>query len=316
MTSRREWFHKYEPISGGSVFMGNDHALEIAGIGTIKIKMHGDTVCTIQEVRHVKGLKKNLLSLGQLDDLGCKSHIENGIMKIAKGVLVVIRVEKIVANLYMLKGETLHEADACVVSSNHGEESTMMWHRKLGHISERGLKILSDRNLLPGLKLVNMSFCEHCVTKRAKLDPKSKRCIFLGYANGVKGYRLWDPTAHKVIVTREVIFVENQLQRERDDNTSKEISETTEVQVEDNPEQEDIDSSKAAPEHEVQEPIDPDAIEARRTTHERRPPAWHSEYVTESNVAYCLITEDEEPLTFHEARNSSDASLWMTAMHE
>ncbi|KAI9180139.1 hypothetical protein LWI28_001624 [Acer negundo] len=236
--------------------MGNDHALEIAGIGTIKIKMHGDTVCTIQEVRHVKGLKKNLLSLGQLDDLGCKSHIENGIMKIARGVLVVIRVEKIVANLYMLKGETLHEADACVVSSNHGEESTMMWHRKLGNISERGLKILSNRNLLPGLKLVNMSFCEHCVTK------------------------------------------------------------TTEVQVEDNPEQEDLDSSKAAPEHEVQEPIDPDAIEARRTTHERRPPAWHSEYVTESNVAYCLITEDEEPLTFHEARNSSDASLWMTAMHE
>ncbi|KAL5805264.1 hypothetical protein ACOSQ3_032064 [Xanthoceras sorbifolium] len=50
MTSRREWFHKYEPISGGSVFMGNDHALEIAGIGTIKIKMHDGTVRTIQEV--------------------------------------------------------------------------------------------------------------------------------------------------------------------------------------------------------------------------------------------------------------------------
>ncbi|KAH9697272.1 glycine--tRNA ligase 1 [Citrus sinensis] len=32
MTSRREWFHTYEPISGGSVYMGNDHALEIAGI--------------------------------------------------------------------------------------------------------------------------------------------------------------------------------------------------------------------------------------------------------------------------------------------
>ncbi|TXG65810.1 hypothetical protein EZV62_007085 [Acer yangbiense] len=164
MTSRREWFHKYEPVSGGSVFMGNDHALEIAGIGTIKIKMHDGTIRSIQEVRHVKGLKKNLLSLGQLDDLGCKTQIENGILKIVRGALVVMKAEKITSNLYMLKGETLQEADSCVASNNHGEESTIIWHRKLGHISERGLKILFDQNLLPGLKSVSLPFCEHCVT--------------------------------------------------------------------------------------------------------------------------------------------------------
>ena len=47
MTPRREWFHQYEPISGGSVFMGDDHALEIAGIGTIKLKMYDGTIRTI-----------------------------------------------------------------------------------------------------------------------------------------------------------------------------------------------------------------------------------------------------------------------------
>ena len=40
--------------------MGNDHALEIAGIGTIKPKMYDGIVHTTQEVRHVKGLKKNM----------------------------------------------------------------------------------------------------------------------------------------------------------------------------------------------------------------------------------------------------------------
>ena len=91
MTPRQDWFCTYEPISEGSVFMGNDHALEIAGIGTVKLKMYDGTVCTIQGVRHVKGLKKNLLSIGQLDDLGCKTHIEGGILKVLKGALVVMK---------------------------------------------------------------------------------------------------------------------------------------------------------------------------------------------------------------------------------
>lgn len=56
-------------------------------------------ICTIKEVPHVKGQKKNLLSLGQLDDLGCKIHIENRIIKIVKGVLMVLKAKKISANL-------------------------------------------------------------------------------------------------------------------------------------------------------------------------------------------------------------------------
>ncbi|KAK0605571.1 hypothetical protein LWI29_028241 [Acer saccharum] len=109
---------------------------------------------------------------------------------------------------------------------------------------------------------------------------------------------------------------EDQLQKEEDNITSKENSETTDVHMENNQEQEDSVSSEAEPEHETQVPNEPEAPEVRRSTRERRPPVWHSEYITESNVAYCLLTEDGEPLTFHEARNSSDASLWMTAMQE
>ncbi|PON75346.1 Zinc finger, CCHC-type, partial [Parasponia andersonii] len=123
-----EWFHTNEPNSGGSVFMSNDHALEIAGIGTIKIKMYDDTLRTIQEVRHVKGLKKNLLSLGYLNSLGCKTRVENGIMKIMKGTLVVMKAEKITVTLYMLKGDTLMEAETSIASTNSGEESMIMWH--------------------------------------------------------------------------------------------------------------------------------------------------------------------------------------------
>ncbi|KAH9681106.1 hypothetical protein KPL71_026832 [Citrus sinensis] len=140
-----------------------------------------------------------------------------------------------------------------------------------------------------------------------------ERCIFLGYADGVKGYRLWDPTAHKIVISRDVIFIKDQLQR-RDDDTAKEKSETVPVYVENNPE--DSYSSEAAPEHKEQEPVESEAPEVHRSTRERRPPTWHLEYVTEINIAYYLLTEDREPSTFHETLNSSDVALWMTAMQE
>ena len=36
----------------------------------------------------------------------------------------------------------------------------------------------------------------------------------------------------------------------------------------------------------------------------------------EGNVAYCLLTEDGKPSTFHEATKTQEASLWMAGMQE
>jgi hypothetical protein len=47
--------------------------------------------------------------------------------------------------------------------------------------------------------------------QRSKLDSKSKRIIFVGYGDGIKGYRLWDPTAHKITINRDIIFDESSL---------------------------------------------------------------------------------------------------------
>ena len=46
---------------------------------------------------------------------------------------------------------------------------------------------------------------------RSKLDPKPKKCIFLGYEKGVRGYKLQDPVAQKVVISRDVVFDEKSM---------------------------------------------------------------------------------------------------------
>ncbi|GKF18166.1 gag-pol polyprotein [Tanacetum coccineum] len=118
--------------------------------------------------------------------------------------------------------------------------------------------------------------------------PMEIKCLFLGYADGVKGYRLWDPTTYKVVISRDVDFMEDKIQE----------------------------NEEAAPQHEVNETNESQFPVTRTLNHERRRPGWHSDYVMENNIAYCLLIEEGEPSTLQEALNNPDASFWKTAMQK
>lgn len=58
--------------------------------------------------------------------------------------------------------------------------------------------------------------------KRAKLDEKSVECTFVGYSDESKAYRLYCRSSKKIIISRDVNFIETELKSdgERDeDNT-------------------------------------------------------------------------------------------------
>ena len=45
---------------------------------------------------------------------------------------------------------------------------------------------------------------------RKKFDDKSEKCIFIGYNDVTKGYKLYNPETGKLIVSRDVQFLENE----------------------------------------------------------------------------------------------------------
>jgi hypothetical protein len=67
--------------------------------------MFDGTTKILTDVRHVPDLRKNLISLGALDSNGYKTVIQGGVMKIYKGILLVMKAKK-VGNLFQLEGRT------------------------------------------------------------------------------------------------------------------------------------------------------------------------------------------------------------------
>ena len=45
--------------------------------------------------------------------------------------------------------------------------------------------------------------------RRNKLDNKLEKCIFIGYKDGFKGYKMWNPITRIVVYSRDVILRED-----------------------------------------------------------------------------------------------------------
>jgi len=102
MTPNRDWFETYEP-SSGKVLMENNHLRKVVDVGSVKIKFHDGKTRRLMGVRHIPDLSKNLISLGSLEEKGCKFQSDGRVLRVSKGALTIMRGKR-VGNLYFLQG--------------------------------------------------------------------------------------------------------------------------------------------------------------------------------------------------------------------
>ena len=91
MCPNLDQFLTYETISRGIVLMGNNTSCKVAGVGMIKIMMFDGFVRILGNVIYVSDQKRNLILLSTLDIKGYNYTGKDGVLKISKGSLVVMK---------------------------------------------------------------------------------------------------------------------------------------------------------------------------------------------------------------------------------
>ncbi|GJX70600.1 retrovirus-related pol polyprotein from transposon TNT 1-94 [Tanacetum coccineum] len=123
MIPHRSWFTTYESFNGGNIYIGNHSICPVIGKGNIQVKMHNGVVRTIAGYSG-----------------------EGGVMKIFKGALVLMKAIQS-GGLYVLQGTVVY-GTAGVATSKASLDDSKLWHYRLGHMGEKGMKYLAKKGLI------------------------------------------------------------------------------------------------------------------------------------------------------------------------
>ena len=77
---------------------------------------------------------------------------------------MVIAKGKRQANLYIVRTGI----SKCYINTCENDSSSELWHKRLGHMSEKGLAILTKKNMLSGVSDVHLKRCSHCLAGKQR----------------------------------------------------------------------------------------------------------------------------------------------------
>ena len=160
-TPHREIIQNYVTGNFGKVYLADGSALDVVDIGNVRILFPNGSVWLLEKVRHIPELRRNLIFVGQLDDEGHAILFVGGTWKVTKGVRVLARGKK-TGTLYM----TSSPRDTIAVAN--ASTNTSLWYRRLGHMSEKGIKMLLSKGKLPELKSIGFDMCESRILGKQK----------------------------------------------------------------------------------------------------------------------------------------------------
>jgi transposase InsO family protein len=169
---------KKRPYDGEvAVYMGNGEKALVEFIGVVNLPLAFGGVLVLDDVIYVPSLRRSLISVSKLDSSGFGFHFGNkrfalyfGSREIASGALC--------DGLYKLDLDpnypSSHKVFATIGSKRVNDEfSSMLWHRRLGHISRESMERLTRNGILDSLDFSDFHTCVDCV--KGKLTRARKK---------------------------------------------------------------------------------------------------------------------------------------------
>ena len=152
---------------------------------SLALEMNNGTRLLLKRVKHISEIRLNLISVSKLDDEGYYHTFSNGQWKLTKGDMIVACGKKYLT-LYTLQVKL----SKGIVNAVKDELIAELWHKRLPHMNEKGLKILAKKNLPSGMNDVYLERCTHYLAGKQnrvsfKSSPPSRKqgILDLVYSN-------------------------------------------------------------------------------------------------------------------------------------
>nr|GEY14991.1 retrovirus-related Pol polyprotein from transposon TNT 1-94 [Tanacetum cinerariifolium] len=309
MCGNKDMFFNLDSMFKESVKLGNNSTLTVHGKGTVRLEINGVVLSFCNE----NGIQRQLTAAYTPQQNGIAGRKYRTIMNMVRSVLSAKKVPKTfwpkAVNWVV---HVLNQSPTLTVKDTTPEEA---WS---------GIK--------PSVHYFLVFGCIGHVhvpdAKRIKNDAKSLKCILFGVSDESKAYRLFDLTSNKILVSRDVVFEEDEqwswddshkqaiqvdLEWEHDEEQAEAESFSTQDEASTHTEMSPIRSEGGissitnAP---VQHRVDTQITEIREGERRRRTPSvWLKDYETgeglfdkeTAEMTHLAMFADQDPTTLQEA---------------
>ncbi|GAU45313.1 hypothetical protein TSUD_300420 [Trifolium subterraneum] len=144
MVGTKNWLFDFDDSFKESVKLGNDSKMAVEGKGNVKLNIGGK----IHDVYYLPGLGNNLLSIGQLQQKGVTIVFRNNMCQMYHDEKGLILTTEMTSNrIYIVHASVV--MPKCLQMTK--EDQFTLWHQRYAHLSSKGLKLLTDKNMVMGL---------------------------------------------------------------------------------------------------------------------------------------------------------------------
>ena len=151
------------------IYVGDGKAASVEAIGTFRLLLKTGCFLDLEETFIVPSFRRNLVSISTLDKFGYSCSFGNNKFSLFQNSnLVGTGSLSLSDNLYLLDtivsyNETLHTSSCGTKRKLTNENSAMVWHKRLGHISKQRIERLVSDEILDPLDLTDFKVYVQCI---------------------------------------------------------------------------------------------------------------------------------------------------------